>query len=88
VFIHLVDELHVSLFEDLRHGGAIQSLIVDPIGERVLPHPAGIISVPSHPHEQVEWGFSRSGRAAASQLRTSVDGKVSHRHDTSLHLDL
>jgi WD40 repeat protein len=33
--------------------------------------------VPSHPHEQVEWGFSRSGRAAASQLRTLVDGKVS-----------
>jgi hypothetical protein len=86
--MHLVDELYVSLFEDLRHGGAVQSLTVDPIGERMLPHPAGTISMPSYPHEQVEWGFSRSGRAAASQLRTSVDGKVSHRHDSSLHQDL
>ncbi|KAH9975416.1 beach-domain-containing protein [Lactifluus volemus] len=58
------------------HGGAVQSLTVDLIGEKILPHAAGILSVPSRPHEQVEWGFSRSGRSAASQLRTSVDGRI------------
>ncbi|KAI0002519.1 beach-domain-containing protein [Russula compacta] len=57
-------------------GVAVQNLTVDPIGDKILPHPAGVLSVPSHPHEQVEWGFSRSGRAAASQLRTLVDGQV------------
>ncbi len=56
---------------------SVQNITVDPIGERIFPHPAGILSVPSRPHERVEWGFGRSGRAAASQLRTSVDGQVS-----------
>jgi WD40 repeat protein len=57
-------------------GVAVQNITVDPIGERIFPHPAGILSVPSRPHEHVEWGFGRSGRAAASQLRTSVDGQT------------
>ncbi len=56
---------------------AVQNITVDPIGERVFPHPTGILSVPSRPHERVEWGFGRSGRAAASQLRTLIDGQVS-----------
>lgn len=54
---------------------AIQNITVDPIGERLFPHPNGILSVPSRPHERVEWGFGR--RTAASQLRTLVDGQVS-----------
>lgn len=56
---------------------AVQNITVDPIGERIFPHPTGILSVPSRPHERVEWGFGRSGRAAASQLRTLVDSHVS-----------
>jgi hypothetical protein len=56
---------------------AVQNITVDPIGEKIFPHPTGILSVPSRPHERVEWGFGRSGRAAASQLRTLVDGQVS-----------
>ncbi|KAI9451783.1 beach-domain-containing protein [Russula earlei] len=60
----------------LPQGTAVQNLIVDPVGEKILPHPAGIRSVPSRLHERVEWGFSRSGRAAASQLRISVDGRI------------
>ncbi|KAI0273049.1 beach-domain-containing protein [Russula aff. rugulosa BPL654] len=55
---------------------AVQNITVDPIGERIFPHPSGILSVPSHPHERVEWGFGRSGRAATSQLRTLVDGHI------------
>ncbi len=43
----------------------------------MIPQPAGVLTTPCRPHEQVEWGFSRSGRAAASQLRTVIDGQVS-----------
>ncbi|KAF8266238.1 beach-domain-containing protein [Lactarius quietus] len=57
-------------------GGAVHTLIYDPVGEKIIPQPAGVLSAPSHPHEQVEWGFSRSGRAATSQLRTVVDGHI------------
>jgi hypothetical protein len=56
---------------------AVQNITVDPMGERIFPHPTGILSVPSRPHERVEWGFGRGGRAAASQLRTLIDGQVS-----------
>jgi WD40 repeat protein len=77
VLIYIADKTDVSLFIALPQGIAVQNLTVDSIGEKIFPHPGGVLSVPSHPHEQVEWGFSRSGRAAASQLRTLVDGKVS-----------
>jgi len=43
------------------------------IGEKIVPCPEGIICVPSHPHEQVEWG-SRTGGA---ELRVVVDQRVS-----------
>ena len=65
------------------HGGAVHTLIYDPVGEKIIPQAAGILSAPSYPHEQVEWGFSRSGRAAASQLRTVVDSQVSYCHGFS-----
>ncbi|KAH9965265.1 beach-domain-containing protein [Russula dissimulans] len=65
-----------SAIRGLPQGNPVQNLTVDPYGEKILPQPAGILSLPSHPHEQVEWGFSRSGRTAASQLRTSIDGQV------------
>ncbi|KAH9177644.1 beach-domain-containing protein [Lactarius sanguifluus] len=60
----------------LNHGGAVHTLTYDPVGEKIIPQAAGILSAPLHPHEQVEWSFSRSGRAAASQLRTVVDGHI------------
>ncbi|KAI0300557.1 beach-domain-containing protein [Multifurca ochricompacta] len=60
----------------LHHGSAVQCLSFDPVGEKIIPHPVGVLSVPSRPHEQVEWGFSRSGRTPASQLRTLVDSQV------------
>ncbi|TFY80618.1 hypothetical protein EWM64_g3393 [Hericium alpestre] len=61
---------------DLPNGAAVQDLTVDLIGERVIPHPEGILSVPSHPHEQVEWGFRGTSKAAARELRVVVDRKV------------
>jgi len=76
VLVHSPNQTNLSLFPGLPQGIPVQNLTVDIYGEKILPHPAGTLSVPSHPHELVEWGFSRSGRAAASQLRTLVDGQV------------
>lgn len=58
----------------------VRDLTVDMIGERVIPHPEGVLSVPSVPHEQIEWGWSRTGRAAPEGLRVVVDRKVSSHH--------
>jgi hypothetical protein len=63
-------------FAGLHRGVSVQNLTVDAFGEKIIPHPAGILSLPSHPHEQVEWGFSHSGRAATSQLRILIDSRV------------
>ena len=80
VIVQLQDKIYASLSAVLQQSVAVQNITVDPIGDRIFPHPAGILSVPSRPHEHVEWGFGRSGRAAASQLRTSADGQVSWCH--------
>ena len=74
------DETYVLLSAVPQGVVAVQNITVDPIGERLSPHPAGILSVPSRPHEHVEWGVGRGGRAAASQLRALVDGRVSWCH--------
>jgi WD40 repeat protein len=60
----------------LPRGSAVKALIPDPISERILAHPAGVLSVPSYPDEHIEWGFSRTGRALAPELRVVVDGRV------------
>ncbi|KAI0261217.1 beach-domain-containing protein [Gloeopeniophorella convolvens] len=60
----------------LPNDSAVQYLTVDLVGEKIIPQPAGALSVPSYPHEQVEWGSSRTGRAATSQLRALVDGRI------------
>lgn len=61
---------------DLGADTPVRDLTVDMIGERVIPHPEGVLSVPSVPHEQIEWGWSRTGRAAPEGLRVVVDRKA------------
>jgi hypothetical protein len=58
---------------DLGATNPVQELVLDPIGEKVVPCPEGVLTAPHHPHEQVEWGFSRLG---GDELRVVVDGKV------------
>ncbi|KIK63270.1 hypothetical protein GYMLUDRAFT_196894 [Collybiopsis luxurians FD-317 M1] len=60
-------------FKDLGSNVPIRNLVLDMIGEKILPCPAGVLFVPSHPHEQIEWAASRSG---AKELRVLVDQKV------------
>ncbi|KAK7049866.1 Beige protein-like 1 [Paramarasmius palmivorus] len=47
----------------------VKGLVLDMVGERVIPCPQGVVCVPSHPHEQVEWTIG-------GDLRVTVDQKV------------
>ncbi|KAJ8689982.1 beige protein-like 1 [Pleurotus ostreatus] len=60
-------------FRDLGSAVPVRELVLDNIGERVLPYPEGVLSFPHHPHEQIEWGPSRTTGGA---LRAVVDHKV------------
>ncbi|KAI0317827.1 beach-domain-containing protein [Amylostereum chailletii] len=77
--LHGIEEDHGMLTQSakpiaraLGRGQAVKALVFDPIGERIIPHPPGVLSVPTYPHEQIEWGFSRTGRSAARELRVVV----------------
>ena len=52
----------------------MRDLILDIVGERIIPCSEGVLSVPSHPHEQIEWGPRRVG--ISGELRVIVDQKV------------
>jgi hypothetical protein len=62
------------LLEDLGPTVPVRELVMDMIGERMIPCPEGVLCVPWRPHERLEWGTTR---AAAGQLRYVVDQKVS-----------
>ncbi|KAJ6565477.1 beach-domain-containing protein [Mycena vulgaris] len=60
-------------FNDLGPMVPVRELVVDMIGERMIPCPEGFLCVPWRPHERLEWGTTR---AAAGQLRYVIDQKV------------
>ncbi|KAJ6588193.1 beach-domain-containing protein [Mycena capillaripes] len=62
-------------FNDLGPTVPVRELIMDMIGDRMIPCPEGVLCVPWRPHERLEWGTTR---AAAGQLRYVVDQKVVH----------
>lgn len=55
-------------------GKAVSELAVDLVGERIIPCPAGMLAVPSRPHETIEWD---PPHIPAGELRVLVDKKVS-----------
>ncbi|TFK36229.1 hypothetical protein BDQ12DRAFT_737089 [Crucibulum laeve] len=57
-------------FRDLGPTVPVRELIPDVIGDKVIPCPAGVLSVPMYPHEQVEW------QAGHTQLRLVIDHKA------------
>jgi WD40 repeat protein len=59
--------------EDLGGSNAVRELVVDVIGERIIPCAERTLVVPSHPHEVVEWD---AAHAPAGELRIAVDKKV------------
>ncbi|KAI0029515.1 beach-domain-containing protein [Vararia minispora EC-137] len=81
--LHGVEEDHALLkqstkptIRSLPRGTAVKSLVPDPISERIIAHPAGVLSIPSFPEEHIEWSFSRNGRFLAKEIRVVIDGKV------------
>lgn len=51
----------------------VRDLVVDLIGQQVVPCPSGSIVVPSRPHESIHWD---SGRASTGTLKVIVDRRV------------
>ncbi|CAL1710979.1 unnamed protein product [Somion occarium] len=62
-----------KVIRDLGQGNAIHELVVDNIGERVIPCTQGRLVVPSAPHEAVEWDI---GRTSPGDLRVLSDRKI------------
>ncbi|KAJ6464029.1 beach-domain-containing protein [Mycena sanguinolenta] len=62
-------------FTDLGPTVPVRELVMDMIGERMIPCPEGVLVAPWRPHERLEWGTTR---AAAGQLRYVIDQKVVH----------
>ena len=64
--------MHIA---DLGNGYAVRELVVDLIGERIVPCSERALCVPSHPHEVIEWDASHS---PAGEMRIVVDRKASN----------
>ncbi|KAL0958994.1 hypothetical protein HGRIS_014308 [Hohenbuehelia grisea] len=60
-------------FKDLGVTVPVRTLFLDMIGERVLPCPEGMLYLPYHPHEEIEWGPARTTGGA---LRLLVDHRI------------
>jgi hypothetical protein len=66
----------ISIRTDLGANTPVRDLVLDVVGERIIPYPDGVLCVPSHPHEHVEWGLKSTGTGKSSELRVVVDQKV------------
>ena len=51
----------------------MRELVLDLIGQQVIPCPEGMICVPSRPHEGIVW---EGGPASTGSLKVVVDRKV------------
>lgn len=72
---HTISVLLVSTLNacpvDLGAGVTVHELAIDVVGEKVIPTPRGSLTVPSRPHETIEWVNNSAG-----DLRVLVDRKV------------
>ena len=55
---------------DLGSTVPVRELVLDTMGDKMIPCPEGVLFVPQHPHESVEW------RVGSAALRVIVDHKV------------
>jgi hypothetical protein len=58
------------IYLDLGPTVSVRDLVLDTMGDKLVPCPEGILSVPQYPHESVEW------RIGSAELRVIVDHKV------------
>jgi hypothetical protein len=53
---------------DLGPTTPVRELVLDIVGEKIIPCPEGVLCAPLHPHEQIEW--------RRTELRVVVDQRV------------
>lgn len=58
---------------DIGEHVVVHDLVIDNIGERIIPCTQRSLVCPSSPHEQIQWDATTSG---GDQLRALVDNKV------------
>ncbi|TFK55260.1 beach-domain-containing protein [Heliocybe sulcata] len=61
---------------DLGASNPVEDLVIDLIGEKIVPCPPGTLCAPSRPYERIEWGPTRLGANADGEIRVMVDRKV------------
>ncbi|KZT25814.1 beach-domain-containing protein [Neolentinus lepideus HHB14362 ss-1] len=61
---------------DLGPNTPVADLVIDLIGEKIVPCAPGTLCAPSRPYERVEWGPTRLGVNADGEIRVMVDRKV------------
>lgn len=69
---HLLSQ-SAKVAKDLGPGRFVRELIYDHIGQRIIPCSSGMLCVPSHPHEQIQWDH-RGG--AVGDLKILVDQRI------------
>ncbi|KIM43842.1 hypothetical protein M413DRAFT_26133 [Hebeloma cylindrosporum] len=57
-------------FRDLGPATPVRELVPDIVTEKMTPCPEGVLCMPQHPHEHVEWG------SGSGELRVVIDQKV------------
>ena len=55
---------------DLGPTTPVRELVLDLVGEKIIPCPEGVLCAPLHPHEQIEWCLG------GTELRVVVDQRV------------
>lgn len=75
--VYLIEAVSASrcnpLYTDLGSDQPVSELVLDIIGQQVVPCPDGMLCVPSRPHEAVLWD---SSAASTGALQVVVDRKV------------
>lgn len=66
--------IHLSL--DIGTNNVVCDLVFDSTSEKITPCPKGTLTVPSLPHERIEWVEKRHGVDVSGDLKVIVDRKV------------
>ncbi|KAF4609487.1 hypothetical protein D9613_012349 [Agrocybe pediades] len=66
---HLLTQ-NARCFKDLGPGNAVRELVPDLVTEKIMACPEGVLCLPQHPHEHIEW------RVHSAELRIIIDSKV------------
>ncbi|PPQ75051.1 hypothetical protein CVT24_010464 [Panaeolus cyanescens] len=66
---HLLSQ-NARCFRDLGPSTPVRELVPDYVGERMIPCPEGVLCLPQHPNEHIEW------RSGSTELRVVIENRV------------